>query len=103
MTLSDMLARIVRFLRAGYPAGVPSADYIPLLALLKRRLSDAEIISITTELTEHGHLPVDGSDIRVAITKVTEELPDAKDINRVARHLEAHGWPIADEFTPPEN
>ena len=34
MALSDVLTRIVGFLRAGYPEGVPVRDYIPLVALL---------------------------------------------------------------------
>jgi hypothetical protein len=40
--LSRLLARIVAYLRAGYPEGVPANDYVPLLALLRRRLSDDE-------------------------------------------------------------
>jgi len=39
MALSDVLAKIVGFLRAGYPEGVPDGDYIRLVALLRRRLS----------------------------------------------------------------
>ena len=34
--------RILQWLRAGYPEGVPDADYIPLLAVLARRLSTEE-------------------------------------------------------------
>ena len=33
MALSDVLAKIVGFLRGGYPEGVPDGDYIPLVAL----------------------------------------------------------------------
>ena len=40
MALSDVVARVVAFLRAGYPQGVPATDYVPLIALLRRRLSD---------------------------------------------------------------
>jgi hypothetical protein len=45
MALSDVLMRVVGFLRAGYPEGVPAHDYVPLLALLRRRLSDDEMPS----------------------------------------------------------
>ena len=38
MALSDVLAKIVGFLRADYPEGVPDGDYIPLVALRRRRL-----------------------------------------------------------------
>ena len=49
MALSDVLAKIVGFLRAGYPEGVPDGDYIPLVALLRRRLSDDEVVAVATE------------------------------------------------------
>lgn len=40
MALSDVLNRVLGFLRAGYPDGVPTNDYVPLLALLRRRLTE---------------------------------------------------------------
>ncbi len=49
MALSDVLTKIVGFLRAGYPEGVPDGDYIPLVALLRRRLSDDEVVAVATE------------------------------------------------------
>jgi hypothetical protein len=39
MALSDVLAKIVGFLRAGHPEGVPDGGYIPLVARLRRRLA----------------------------------------------------------------
>jgi hypothetical protein len=39
----SVLSAIVDFLRVGYPEGVPQQDYIPLLALLRRQLSDEEV------------------------------------------------------------
>jgi hypothetical protein len=39
MALWDVLAKIVGFLRAGHPEGVPDGDYIPLVARLRRRLA----------------------------------------------------------------
>jgi Protein of unknown function (DUF3349) len=42
MALSDVLTKIVGFLRAGYPEGVPDGDYIPLVALLRRRRHRAD-------------------------------------------------------------
>lgn len=41
--LPPFLASIIEWLRAGYPEGVPEQDYVPLFALLKRRLSDDEV------------------------------------------------------------
>jgi hypothetical protein len=40
MSVSDVIEKIVSFLRGGYPQGVPATDTFALLALLRRRLSD---------------------------------------------------------------
>ncbi|MDT5186447.1 MAG: hypothetical protein QOJ20_2864 [Mycobacterium sp.] len=102
MALSDVLAKIVGFLRAGYPEGVPVGDYIPLVALLRRRLSDDEVVAVATELISTGGAPVQGTDVRVAITKLTDELPSPEDTERVKRRLAAVGWPVSDPFGSPE-
>ena len=34
MSLSSYLARLLRWLRAGYPPGAPSHGYVPLIALM---------------------------------------------------------------------
>jgi hypothetical protein len=98
MALSNVLMRIVGFLRAGYPDGVPSGDYIPLLALLRRRLSDDEVVAVATELISGRSVPVDGTDVRVAITKITDEMPSPDDTERVKRRLVGVGWPVTDGF-----
>jgi hypothetical protein len=96
MPLSSLLTRIVAFLRAGYPEGVPTNDYVPLLALLRRRLSDDEVFAVATELMSNGQAPVEGTDVRVAITKLTDEMPSPEDTERVKRRLVAAGWPVTD-------
>jgi predicted nucleotidyltransferase len=98
MALSDMLMRVVGFLRAGYPEGIPAHDYIPLLALLRRRLSDDEVIAVAEEMISGGNIPVDETDVRVAITKLTDEMPSPEDTERVKRRLAAVGWPVSDAF-----
>lgn len=101
VTLSDALARVLGFLRAGYPDGVPSADQVPLLALLRRRLSDEEVATLAEEFAATGALPVDGTDIRVAITKLTHEMPSAADTDRVKQLLIDAGWPVSEPFDLP--
>jgi len=91
-----VLTRIVAFLRAGYPEGVPEHDYIPLLALLRRRLSDDEVVAVATEFISSGQTPVDATDVRVAITKLTADLPSPEDTERVKQRLVAAGWPVTD-------
>jgi hypothetical protein len=96
MPLTDVLTRIVAFLRAGYPEGVPARDYIPLLALLRRRLTDDEVVAVAAELMSGGDTPVEGTDVRVAITKLTDDLPSHDDTERVKQRLVAAGWPVTD-------
>jgi Protein of unknown function (DUF3349) len=98
MALSDMLMRVVGFLRAGYPEGVPARDYIPLMALLRRRLSDDDVITVATELISGGNMPADGTDVRVAITKLTDEMPSPDDTERVKQRLAAVGWHVSDDL-----
>lgn len=86
------LRGILDWLREGYPTGVPPKDYIPLLALLRRRLTEDEVREIAGEI---AHLDGAGpEDIGVHITKITDALPTSEDIARVERHLTSqHGWP----------
>lgn len=98
MPLSGLLTRIVAFLRAGYPEGVPANDYVPLLALLRRRLSDDEVVAVAKELMCTGQMPVEGTDVRVAITKLTDGMPSSEDTERVKRRLVAAGWPVTDSL-----
>jgi hypothetical protein len=101
MALSDSLARVLGFVRVGYPDGVPYADQVPLLALLRRRLSDDEVVALAVELAATGALPVDGIDIRVAITKLTNEMPSAEDTARVKQLLIDAGWPVGEPLDLP--
>lgn len=94
MALSDVLTRVLGFLRAGYPDGVPTHDYVPLLALLRRRLTEEEVLTVASELMSHGNAPVPGTDAMVAIMKVTAELPSPQDTSRVRARLVAAGWPV---------
>ena len=94
MGLGDLVARMVAFIRAGYPQGVPETDYVPLLALLRRRLSDDEVAAVATQLAARGEMNIDAADIGVAITRITDELPSQADLDRVQRRLETIGWPV---------
>ncbi|MFZ2175329.1 MAG: DUF3349 domain-containing protein [Rhodococcus sp. (in: high G+C Gram-positive bacteria)] len=95
MSLPPFLTSIIGWLRAGYPDGVPEQDYIPLFALLTRRLSEDEVDAVADALVEDGDLPIEKTDIQVLITKLTNELPLESDVARVRDHLTAGGWPLA--------
>ena len=88
------LARIVAWITAGYPEGVPGPDRVPLFALLKRRLSDDEVKAVAKELKDLGEF--DSADIGVLITQITDELPQPEDVERVRERLAAKGWPLDD-------
>ncbi|MFH5227181.1 DUF3349 domain-containing protein [Antrihabitans spumae] len=103
MALPPFLANVLGWLRAGYPEGVPERDYVPLLALLTRKLSDDEVEQITTALVTAGDLPIDKTDIQVMITKITDEMPLSSDVDRVSSRLAAGGWPTADPTTDLES
>jgi Protein of unknown function (DUF3349) len=91
MTMPPVLQSIVDWLRAGYPDGVPPNDYIPLLALLARRLTADEVAAVTAELSRDGDEAVDNTEIGLLITKITSELPRAEDVARVRDRLSATG------------
>ena len=88
------LAKIVAWITAGYPEGVPGPDRVPLFALLRRGLSDDEVKAVTRELKDLGEF--DSADIGVLITQITDELPQPEDIERVRARLAAQGWPLDD-------
>jgi hypothetical protein len=97
MALSTRLSGVLDWLREGYPAGVPPKDYIPLLALLRRRLTEDEVREIASEIAAlGGGVDSNGAaDIGVQITKITDALPSPEDVARVEQRLvDKHGWPV---------
>jgi len=88
--MANWVSRAVAFLRAGYPAGAPARGYVPLLALLPRRVSEDEIAAITAELATRKGRPIGLADMGVEISRVTHEMPSLDDIRRVQDRLA--GW-----------
>lgn len=94
----SLLVRVLDFLRAGYPATISGRGFIPLLALCRRRLSDDEVSTVAGELMVAGNLPVDGTDVHVAITKLVDDLPSLEDVRRVNERLVRGGWSVTGVF-----
>ncbi len=94
MALPPFLSSIIGWLRAGYPEGVPSVDYIPLFALLGSQLTNDEVAEIAEELAKESG-PDSARAIRDAIEMVTHEHPNDSDVARVRARLAAGGWPLA--------
>jgi hypothetical protein len=93
MYLADRVVKVVAFMRAGYPSGMPTTGYVPVVALLPRRVPDDEIITITSELVLRRYRPIGAADIGVEISRITNEMPSPDDIERVQRRLDAIGCP----------
>src|ERR1700728_1754977 len=94
MELPPVVKKVVDWLRAGYPEGVPDVDYIPLFALLGSQLTNEEVNEIADELVVSVH-PESSESIKKAINSVTHTSVSDADINRVRAHLAAGGWPLA--------
>jgi len=92
--VTKFLAKIVAWITAGYPEGVPGPDRVPLFALLSRRLTDDEVKAVAEALVDRTEF--DQFDIGVLITELTDELPKPEDIERVRNRLAAKGWPLDD-------
>ncbi|GAA1387950.1 DUF3349 domain-containing protein [Luteococcus peritonei] len=90
------IERAVDWLKAGYPQGIPTGDYIPLVAVLKRRLTPEEIAELGTALDRSGMLPADHVDVGSGYIKLTDEVPSIEELERVTRKLHEGGWWIED-------
>jgi hypothetical protein len=96
---SNFLTRSVEWLRAGYPTGVPRQDYVALLGILRRKLTEEEIKKIATALADQSLLssdPISAADIETMISGEMLQTASPEDIVRVSARLAAGGWPLVD-------
>lgn len=94
------VSRVLNWLTAGYPEGIPPTDRFAVVALLKRRLTDDDIREIHAELTAKRSQTnfsdgISRETLEELITKVLREQPSDDEIRRVSAHLAAGGWPLA--------
>jgi hypothetical protein len=99
--VNRFLHRIVNWLRVGYPQGIPPMDYMPLLALLSRRLTNDEVETVAKELMDRGEF--DNVDIGVAITQITDDFALTRRRSEVRARLAAKGRPLDDPPDSEEN
>jgi hypothetical protein len=92
MPLPPVLQSIVDFLRVGYPEGVPQQDYLPLFALLRRRLTDEEVSQVADQLLAQTSDDATSQAIHAAIEHVLNETPSESDVVRVLSQLKSAGW-----------
>ena len=94
MAIPPVVNKIVGWLRAGYPEGVPQHDYMPIFALLGTQLTNDEVTLIADELAFSADAG-SAEAIKGAIIAVTDNKPTDADLARVRSHLAAGGWPLA--------
>ena len=95
---TTFVGRALEWLRAGYPSGVPQQDYVVLLGLLRRKLTDFEVHQIVQELAdmhEQG-TQITTEDVEKLINDATLDQAAPGDVARVSARLAAGGWPLAD-------
>ena len=101
-TRTNFLVRTVGWLRAGYPAGVPRQDYVALLGVLRRKLTEEEVRKIASDLAEqslNSPDPINAEDIEAMINDAVLQQATPEDVVRVSARLAAGGWPLADPPT----
>lgn len=97
---SNFINRAVDWLRAGYPAGVPRQDYVALLGVLRRKLTEEEVRKIAVDLAEQSVLagddPISTEDIEKMVHSSVLQEASPEDVVRVSARLAAGGWPLVD-------
>jgi len=100
-TSPSLVHRILTWLRAGYPEGVPAHDRVPLLELLRATpLTEDQLQEVVRNITADGSAAgADGEvtqdEIADFIAEVTHHDAGPENIRRVAARLAAAGWPLA--------
>ena len=95
-TSPGVMDNILGWLHRGYPEGVPQKDYFALLALLKRSLTEDEVIrAAQSVLKSTPSDTVTEQQIRTAVHSVIAKEPNPEEIHQVASRLASVGWPLA--------
>ena len=92
-----VIGRVVTWLRAGYPEGVPTGDYVALLGVLRRRLREEEIQEIVERLAAQRELDLTPDRIHELIRDYSLQEPHEADIARVTALLASTGYPVLDD------
>ena len=89
------LDNVLHWLHEGYPEGVPPKDYFAVLALLKRSLTEEEVVKAAQSVlrsTEGDSVTAD--EIRTAVHAVIDKEPNPEEVHQVAARLALVGWPL---------
>jgi Protein of unknown function (DUF3349) len=89
------LDNVLGWLHQGYPEGVPPKDYFALLALLKRSLSEDEVVKAAQSVLKSADSDeVTEAQIHKAVQDVIDKEPNPEEIQQVAARLASVGWPL---------
>jgi hypothetical protein len=92
----SVLDNVLGWLHQGYPEGVPQKDYFALLALLKRSLTEEEVVKAAQSILKSTDSDqVTEAAIRTAVQAVIDKEPNPEEIHQVASRLASVGWPLA--------
>jgi uncharacterized protein (DUF2267 family) len=95
---TSMLDNVLGWLHEGYPEGVPPKDYFALLALLKRSLTEDEVVKAAQSVLRQNAATEDAvteDDIRKAVHNVIAKEANPEEVRQVASRLASVGWPLA--------
>ncbi|MCK0175788.1 MULTISPECIES: DUF3349 domain-containing protein [Mycobacteriaceae] len=95
--VTSTFQNVLSWLHDGYPEGVPQTDYFALLALLKRSLSEDEVVQAAKSVLKGVEDDtVTEDEIRTAVQALIDKEPTAEEIQQVAARLASVGWPLAE-------
>lgn len=97
------VAKVLNWLKAGYPEGIPKHDFPSVLMVLRRNLTDSEIESIADDLAldsvSNDSEPVTPEHIRAMVRGHAFQTATPEDVLRVSAVLARGGWPLATDLT----
>ncbi|MCW2527166.1 MAG: hypothetical protein JWM76_2026 [Pseudonocardiales bacterium] len=96
------VTKVLNWLKAGYPEGIPKRDFPSVLMVLHRNLTDAEIESIADNLAlesiSNDSEPVTAGHIRAMVRGHAFQTATPEDLRRVSAVLAQGGWPLATDL-----
>ena len=95
MALPPVLTKIVGWLRAGYPEGVPQTRLHPAVRPAGQPADQRRGHRRSPTNWRSRTDPESAEAIKQAIATVTDTKPSDADVARVRAHLAAGGWPLA--------
>jgi hypothetical protein len=96
VALPAFLQKVLDWLHADYPDGIPPQDYYPLLAFLARSLKPEDVSEVVTALQaeRQSGQQTTTADVRAAIEEVTKSPALRQDVQRIEAELRNLGWEL---------